>query len=281
MEKPVSIIIPTYNRKKLLQKAVDSVLVQNYPCFELIIVDDGSQDNTSDLFKNCDPQLVYVKQENKGPAAARNRGIKAARYDLIAFLDSDDRYAQNKLKIQAEAMQEEPAYLISHTQEIWYRHGRLLNQKKKHRKYNGNIFRQSLQLCAVGMSTVMLRREIFDRYGFFDEEYPCCEDYEFWLRLSAEQEFLLVDEPLTLKDGGRNDQISAIYRVGMDKFRIQAIMKMLKAAGLTVEQKEAAMIELAQKCKIYGWGCIKHGRFEEGEYYLNLPETVRSKQFVS
>ena len=256
MEKPVSIIIPTYNRKKLLQKAVNSVLAQNYPCFELIIVDDGSQDNTSDLFENCDPKLVYVYQENKGPAAARNRGIKAARYDLIAFLDSDDRYAQNKLKIQAEAMQEEPAYLISHTQEIWYRHGRLLNQKKKHRKYNGNIFKQSLQLCAVGMSTVMLR-------------------------LSAEQEFLLVDEPLTLKDGGRNDQISAIYRVGMDKFRIQAIMKMLKAAGLTVEQKEAAMVELAQKCKIYGRGCIKHGRFEEGEYYLNLPETVRSKQFVS
>lgn len=281
MEKPVSIIIPTYNRKKLLQKAVDSVLVQNYPCFELIIVDDGSQDNTSDLFENCDPKLVYIKQENKGPAAARNRGIEAARYDLIAFLDSDDRYAQNKLKIQAEAMQQEPAYLISHTQEIWYRHGRLLNQKIKHRKCNGNIFRQSLQLCAVGMSTVMLRREIFDRYGFFDEEYPCCEDYEFWLRLSAEQEFLLVDEPLTLKDGGRNDQISAIYRVGMDKFRIQAIMKMLKTAGLTVKQKEAAMVELAQKCKIYGRGCIKHGRVEEGEYYLNLPETVRSQQFVS
>ena len=280
MEKPVSVIIPTYNRKELLQKAVDSVLAQNYPCFELIVVDDGSEDGTAELFENSDSAVIYIKQENKGPAAARNRGIETAQHDLIAFLDSDDRFAENKLKTQAGAMQEEPAYLISHTQEIWFRNGHLLNQKKKHRKHNGDIFRQSLQLCAVGMSTVMMRRELIERYGLFDEEYPCCEDYDFWLRVSAEQEFLLVDEPLTLKDGGRKDQISAVYRVGMDKFRIQAIMKILTAGRLTEEQKEIAMGELERKCKIYGTGCMKHGRVEEGEYYLDLPETVRSSQIA-
>jgi glycosyltransferase involved in cell wall biosynthesis len=280
MEKSVSIIIPTYNRRKFLQKAVDSVLAQAYPCFELIIVDDGSEDNTSELFENDDSAIVYIKQENKGPAAARNRGIQAAQHELIAFLDSDDRFAENKLERQIRAMQEEPTCLISHTQEIWYRNGRILNQKKKHNKNNGDIFKQSLQLCAVGMSTVLMYRKIFERYGLFDENYPCCEDYEFWLRVSAEQKFLLVDEPLTLKDGGRNDQISTVYRVGMDKYRIQAIIKILTSGVLTGEQKKAAMAELERKCKIYGKGCIKHGRIKEGEYYLTLPATVRSQQIA-
>jgi glycosyltransferase involved in cell wall biosynthesis len=277
MEKPVSVIIPTYNRLSFLQKAVDSVLAQTYSNFELIIVDDGSEDNTPDLFADYDPAIVYLRQENKGPAAARNAGVKAAQYDLIAFLDSDDRFTEKKLAIQIKAMNENPTYLISHTQEIWYRNGRFLNQKKRHQKSHGDIFRQSLKLCAVGMSTVLMNREIFERYGLFDEEYPCCEDYEFWLRIGAEQRFLLVDEPLTLKDGGRDDQVSKIYRVGMDRFRIKAIVKILTEIDLRDHQKKAAIQELEDKCRIYGDGCLKHGRSEEGLYYLNLPEMVRNR----
>jgi glycosyltransferase involved in cell wall biosynthesis len=277
MEKPVSVIIPTYNRLSFLQKAVDSVLAQTYSNFELIIVDDGSEDNTPGLFADYDPAIVYLRQENKGPAAARNAGVKAAQYDLIAFLDSDDRFTEKKLAIQIKAMNENPTYLISHTQEIWYRNGRFLNQKKRHQKSHGDIFRQSLKLCAVGMSTVLMNREIFERYGLFDEEYPCCEDYEFWLRIGAEQRFLLVDEPLTLKDGGRDDQVSKIYRVGMDRFRIKAIVKILTEIDLRDHQKKAAIQELEDKCRIYGDGCLKHGRSEEGLYYLNLPEMVRNR----
>ncbi|MDX1775470.1 MAG: glycosyltransferase, partial [Desulfobulbales bacterium] len=226
MEKFISVIIPTYNRKNFLQKAIDSVLAQTYPYFELIVVDDGSEDNTEELIEKYDADIVYIRQKRKGPAAARNRGIEAARYNLLAFLDSDDCFAGNKLAVQFKAMQKEPAYLISHTQETWYRRGRVLNQKIKHKKPSGNIFNQSLKLCAVGMSTVMLHREIFEHYGLFDEEYPCCEDYELWLRVSAAEKFMLVDQPLTIKDGGRDDQLSSLYRVGMDKFRIRAIMKM-------------------------------------------------------
>ena len=174
-------------------------------------------------------------------------------------------------------MEQNPSYLISHTDEIWYRNGRILNQKLKHKKNSGDIFKQSLELCAVGMSTVMMRREIIERYGFFDEDLPCCEDYDLWLRVSAEQEFLLVEEPLTLKDGGRDDQLSTIYRTGMDKFRIKAIMKTLASGRLTEEQTGIARRELERKCRIYGTGCIKHGRAEEGRYFLNLPETVGRK----
>lgn len=278
MENFVSIIIPTYNRKAYLQKAIDSIFAQTYPYWELIIVDDGSVDDTPQLVEKYDPNIVYIKQGNKGPAAARNRGVMAARHNLIAFLDSDDWFAANKLEVQIRTMQQEPDYLISHTQEIWYRSGLILNQKMKHQKNGGDIFMQSLKLCAVSMSTVIMHRQIFERFGLFDEEYPCCEDYEFWLRVSAGQKFLLVDHPLTFKDGGRNDQVSAVYRVGMDKFRIEAIIKLLASGNLQEKRKKAAMDELQRKCMIYGTGCIKHGRTEEGRYYLNLPEKFESGQ---
>jgi hypothetical protein len=196
---------------------------------------------------------------------------------MLAFLDSDDCFAADKLHMQIAAMQEETSCLVSHTQETWYRHGRILNQKERHKKNNGNIFRQSLELCAVGMSTVMMHREIFDRYGLFDEEFPCCEDYDLWLRVSAEQEFLLIDRPLTLKDGGRADQLSSIYRMGMDRFRIKAIMKILESGSITEEQRQLAVRELKRKCMIYGNGCIKHGRIAEGEYYLGLPHMMQGR----
>jgi glycosyltransferase involved in cell wall biosynthesis len=278
MEKFISVIIPTFNREQCLKKAIDSVLGQTYPHFELIVVDDGSEDDTEKLVESISSDIIYIRQENKGPAAARNRGIHKARNNLIAFLDSDDWFADNKLEIQLKSMREKPTYLISHTQEIWYRNGKVLNQKTKHSKKSGDIFSQSLELCAVSMSTVMMHREIFKLHGLFDEEYPCCEDYDFWLRVSAEQDFLLIDQPLTLKDGGRNDHVSYVYRVGMDKFRIQAIMKMLASGVLTEKQKDAALAELQRKCTIYGTGCIKHGRNKEGTYYLNLPKTVGSQK---
>ena len=274
MEKYISVIIPTYNRQRYLKKAIDSVVAQTYPYFELIVVDDGSDDDTAGLVSGHNGDIVFIQQENRGPAAARNTGIRAARHDILAFLDSDDWFAENKLAKQLGAMQVNPALLISHTQETWFRNGKILNQKAKHNKKGGNIFNQSLKLCAVGMSTVMIHREVFDTYGLFDEEFRCCEDYEFWLRVGATEEFLLVDEPLTLKDGGRDDQVSSIYRTGMDKFRINAIEKILGSGCLDPEQTRLAFAELSNKCRIYGNGCLKHGRQEEGRYYLALPEMI-------
>ena len=269
MQEPVSIIIPTYNRAGLLAKAINSVLFQTYRHFELIVVDDGSEDNTAEAVAAYGSDLVYIRQKNQGPAAARNTGIKAARYDLIAFLDSDDWFDRKKLADQLAFMERHPEYLISHTQEVWYRRGKLLNQKKKHTKSHGFIFAQSLKLCAVSMSTVIARRQLFEHVGFFDEELPCCEDYDFWLRVSIEHPFLLIDSPLTYKDGGRPDQVSHIYRIGMDKYRIKSIQKILNT-NLTNEQRRLAVQEFVNKCTIYGDGCIKYGRPDEGAKYHNL-----------
>jgi len=266
----VSIIIPTYNRASLLPVAIDSVLAQDHSDSELIVVDDGSTDQTADLLKSYGSSLRLIRQENRGASAARNAGIKAAKYGLLAFLDSDDRFAPNKLTLQMQAMQENPHYLVSHTQEIWYRNGKLLNQKIKHRKESGDLFSRCLELCAVGMSTIMARQELFETVGLFDEDLPCCEDYDLWLRTSVEHHFLLVDHPLTIKEGGRPDQLSRQYQVGMDRFRIQAIGKLLDSGGLDLEHERLARKELVRKCRIYGTGCLKHGRQAEGEKYLEM-----------
>ncbi len=277
MHQYVSIIIPTYNRREFLRKALDSVLRQTYPYFEIIVVDDGSNDGTADMLTSYGSSIKYLHQNNQGPAAARNTGVKASRYDLVAFLDSDDCFTESKLEIHVAAMEDQPEYLISHTDEIWYRRGTLLNQKKKHKRPDGQIFANCLPLCAVGMSTTMVRKSLFDKVGLFDEELPCCEDYDLWLRASIHLPFLLINQPLTIKDGGRPDQVSFIHRVGMDRFRIRSIQKVLSSGQLDSTQTKLANEELVRKCRIYGNGCLKHGRTDEGQYYLDLARRIGEK----
>ena len=277
MNPKVSVIIPTYNRAGFLEQAVDSVLQQSFRDYELIVADDGSTDNTAKILKKYGDALQYISAENRGPAAARNRGIRISKGECCAFLDSDDRWRRDKLRKQVEAMSASPEYLISHTREIWYRRGKILPHKKKHKKLSGRIFSKSLAMCMVSMSTVMVRKKLFEKIGFFDENLPCCEDYDFWLRAAVDHRFLLVEEELTFKDGGRDDQVSALYRVGMDRFRIRSILNLLGNSPLNREQRKQARAELERKCRVYGNGCIKHGRKEEGEYYLSLPTMLDQK----
>jgi glycosyltransferase involved in cell wall biosynthesis len=270
----ITAIIPTYNRAARLERAIASVIAQSQPCDELIVVDDGSTDATSSLVERLAASATIpirlLRQENRGAAAARNYGIRMAKGRLLAFLDSDDWWQPHKLALQTAAMQAHPHILISHTREIWFRHGQQVNQKKKHDPPAGDIFAASLPMCVVGMSTVMARRELFDRYGMFAESLPCCEDYDLWLRVGSRESFLLVPEALTGKNGGRPDQLSAIHRLGMDVYRIQALCRLIDAGGLSADQRRAAIDELMRKCHIYGQGCIKHGRAEEGQGYLDL-----------
>lgn len=272
--KGVSVIIPTYNREKLLRRALDSVAGQSYCCDEIVVVDDGSTDNSRSVvmeFKShCPVPVRYLFQENKGPAAARNLGIRESRYSVLAFLDSDDHWQKKKLALQYSSFAKHSDIMISHTNERWLRRGQHLNQKKKHQPGNGDVFKHCLQLCAVGMSTVMVRKELFEQVGFFNEKYRCCEDYDMWIRTSCRYPFLLVEHPLTIKEGGREDQVSHQYRIGMDKLRITSILELVQGQCLSSEQKQMAYDELRKKCFVYGKGCLKHGKTEEGEKYLDL-----------
>jgi len=270
----LSIIIPTYNRGELLERAIRSVMKQTALPREIVVIDDGSEDHTAELVRDIDGhsgvRVIYHRQCNRGPAAARNKGIQISSANTLAFLDSDDHWHKHKLEAQLLELKSQNLCRISHTREKWLRRGKHLNQKKKHLVNGGSIFYACLELCCVGMSTVMLDRSIFEDYGLFDEKLRCCEDYEYWLRVSAKEKFLLLESPLTIKEGGREDQVSVVNRVGMDKFRIYALTKLITQTDLTTEQMTLACNMLIRKCVIYGKGCVKHGKRQEGKAILEL-----------
>lgn len=268
----VSVIIPTYNRGWILKEAIESVLAQDYKDFELIVVDDGSTDNTSDVLALYGNDIRVFFQENKGVSAARNRGILESSGKFIAFLDSDDLWLQQKLLTQVKFFNQTPDALICQTEEVWIRNGLRVNPKKRHKKPSGMIFKPSLELCLVSPSAVMIRRNLFDRVGEFDETLPACEDYDLWLRISCRFPIHLIDTPLIIKRGGHDDQLSS--RVGLDKFRIKAIEKIIKSGLLSDDQCRAAVKTLKEKCDIYAAGCRKRGREEEAQYYESLSNKV-------
>jgi len=267
----ISTIIPTFNRCEFLMEAVRSVLNQTDENLEIIVVDDGSTDDTQ---KNLAPlfnRIKYVYQENKGPASARNRGIYESRGELIAFLDSDDLWMPEKLKKQRQLFEKDSSLMIAHTDEIWLRNGVRVNQMKKHKKAGGDIFERSLDLCLVSPSAVMMRRMIFDAVGLWDDNLPFAEDYDLWLRILSRYPIGFIPEPLTIKRGGHPDQQSKKF-VGGDKYRIFALEKILDSGVLTEHQRDLVINAIKKKCLIYGKGCIKHGKLEEGRKYLSVAE---------
>jgi glycosyltransferase involved in cell wall biosynthesis len=269
----VSVIIPTYNRGWILREAVESVLAQDFEDFELIVVDDGSTDNTREILAAYGNDIVVLEQNNRGVSAARNRGIAGASAPLIAFLDSDDLWKPQKLSRQVEFFSAEPQTLICQTEEIWIRNGVRVNPKKRHHKFSGMIFEFSLALCLVSPSAVMIRSELFERVGVFDESLPACEDYDLWLRASCRYPVDLIDEPLIIKRGGHDDQLSRA--AGLDKYRIQSLKKIIASGQLSDSQHRAAVRTLQEKCAVYAGGCRKRGRLEEAEYYEQLAQKYR------
>jgi glycosyltransferase involved in cell wall biosynthesis len=266
----VSVIIPTYNRGWIVKEAIESVLAQDYRDFELIVVDDGSTDNTDDILNSYRGDIMVFRQENQGVSAARNRGLAEASGRFIAFLDSDDLWLPQKLFRQVEFFNKNPDAQICQTEETWIRKGVRVNPKKRHKKPWGMIFEPSLALCLVSPSAVMIRRSLLEKVGGFDETLPACEDYDLWLRTSCRYPVYLIETPLIIKRGGHNDQLSASS--GLDKFRIKSLNKLIESNLLSKSQYEAAVKTLKQKCIIYAAGCRKRGREDEALYYMSLSE---------
>ncbi|WDP86995.1 MAG: glycosyltransferase [Desulfobacter sp.] len=267
-ENQVSVIIPTFNRAHVLKRAVDSVLAQDYPSIELIVVDDGSTDNTRALLDGYKDQIRVIIQPNMGVSGARNTGIRESSGAFIALLDSDDEWTRDKLMVQMDFFRAHPHAMICQTEEIWIRNGKRVNPRVKHKKPSGFIFEHSLKLCLVSPSAVMMRRTLFDLKGMFNEDFPVCEDYDLWLRISRDIPVYLVDTPCTVKYGGHDDQLSASH--SQDKYRIKAILNLIREKTLTCDQKTAAIDVLVKKSRVYGNGCIKRGKIREGEYYISL-----------
>ncbi|MET0093096.1 MAG: glycosyltransferase family A protein, partial [Sedimenticola sp.] len=204
----ISVIIPTHNRADLLERALKSVQAQTLPPLEVIVVDDGSEDHTREMVSEKFPRVHYLHQPNRGVSSARNLGISEARGDWIALLDSDDEWLPSKLASQKTRLESQPGHHICHTEEIWIRNGKRVNQMKKHTKQGGAIFQHCLPLCVISPSSVLIHKSVFREVGLFDESLPACEDYDLWLRICARYPVTYVEQPQIVKYGGHEDQLS-------------------------------------------------------------------------
>jgi glycosyltransferase involved in cell wall biosynthesis len=261
----VSVVIPTYNRWPILRDALESVRAQTCEDFEVIIVDDGSTDETATELGRMGGAVRLIAQTRRGVAAARNRGVSAAEGRYLAFLDSDDLWLPNKLAVQLAFMNEHPEVAICQTEEIWIRRGARVNPKARHRKPHGDIFKRSLELCLVSPSAVMMTRELFLESGGFDENLPVCEDYDLWLRIAVNYPVPLLPQALVIKRGGHADQLShSVW--GMDRFRVLALQKILRS-GISGERRQWALAALEHKASVLAAGARKRQRENEALAY--------------
>jgi glycosyltransferase involved in cell wall biosynthesis len=274
----VSVIIPTFNRAHTVARAIASVLFQTISDYEIIVVNDGSTDGTSSVLKLFRSNIKVITHPHQlGVSAARNTGVTSTTSPFIAFLDSDDYWFPEKLSAQLSFFLDHPGAAACQTQEKWRRRGFWVNPKRKHLKPSGDIFSQSLKLCLVSPSAVMVRRSLLEEVGLFDETFPCCEDYDLWLRVSCRYPVHLLEKSLVVKEGGTADQLSRNHP-GMDMYRIKAIVKIIEGGWLNEQQLAHALQELTVKCSIYGNGCVKRGKRSEGEHYLRLPEQLEGRR---
>jgi glycosyltransferase involved in cell wall biosynthesis len=201
----ISVIIPTYNRVHLIGRAIESVLNQTYQDFEIIVVDDGSTDNTEKLIKNFqkkDKRIKYIQhKENKGEGAARNTGIKISKSPFIAFQDSDDESFPQRLEKQIKVFENESQKVGLVYSDM------LLISNKGQKKYfmsprftpeNGFIYEKALnyEILGIGIGTSLMPKRCFKVVGFFDDKIPYFVDVEFFIRLSKYFYFYHISEPL-------------------------------------------------------------------------------------
>jgi len=257
----ISVVIPTYNRYKLLKRAITSVKNQTYKSFEIIVVDDGSSDNTKYIQEDFE-DIKYIYQTNKGVSSARNIGVREAKYEWIAFLDSDDEWHQDKLQEQVDFHKKNVDIFMSYTDELWIRDDNLVKIPKKFKKHSKNIFENSLSYCNIAPSSTLIHQNLLNKVGLFDESLEVCEDYDLWLRISIRYDIGLIDKKLIIKYAGHKDQLS-FKHWGMDRFRVVALEKLL-ALGL---EKELIIDELLLKYDLLLKGALKYDKIAQVNEY--------------
>jgi glycosyltransferase involved in cell wall biosynthesis len=267
----VSVIIPTFNRIEFLSHALDSVFSQSYVATEVIVVDDGSTDHTVEKLSPAYPSVRFLRQENQGVSAARNLGIIKAENPWIALLDSDDRWAPEKLDRQINHLSQNPSCRVIHTGEKWIRNGKEINIPASLDKTKNGLWERSLEKCIICPSSVLLHQSVFEKIGIFDPSLAICEDYDFWLRLLLTHEIGLIEEPLVHKYGGHPDQLS-MSTWGLDRFRVQSLEKISTFGHIKPTQKAQIHETIFRKTDLLIQGFKKHGKYKEAQRYQALKD---------
>lgn len=274
----MSVVLPTYNRANLLGRAIQSVLNQTYRNFELIIVDDGSKDDTDEVISRFrDPRLIFLQHKsNLGGAAARNTGINKSQGEYIAFLDSDDLWLEEKLEKQIELIGKAPHHIgVVYTGMLRFEGNQIKYYPPPEVKViDHNIHHQLLKKNFIGTPATLVRRECFQSVGMFDERLPRLQEWELWIRVSAEYDFLFIDQPLV-----------KTYQVDNSISKNQAALISARKIiiGKHLEKfRNVSRDVLAEQYYRLSFALINQGREREGRKYLRkgIKEKAQLKYFL-
>jgi len=259
----VSVIIPTFNCAQYLPQAIDSVLNQSYQDFEIILVNDGSTDDTQVVVdsysKKAFNTIHYIAQENKGLACARNVGIRNAHGNYLALLDADDVWLPKRLELGVAMLDAHPEIALVHANVVWMtEEGAVQSEAKRYRNTFSDQIVKSLFLRNVHIScpTVLMRRECIDKVGMFDENLARlgCEDRDLWVRIAGHYKIKYIPEVLAYyrlrKSGMSKDSVKMLqarqYVIEKNASQNPALMK-YKAAALAIMYRDFADSLLRKK----------------------------------
>lgn len=269
----VSVIIPVYNRETFIAEAIQSVLSQTFTDLELIIIDDGSTDNTAQIVQAVDdPRLRYIPQENRGVSAARNHGISLAQGDYIAFLDSDDSYLPTKLERQIALFQADSTLGMVYTEAL------IVNQLTGATNTldytpSGHIYREILfRDSPLRLSTVMVSREAIQQVGGFDESMRIAEDTDFIIRVTKAYPVGVVTDPLTHYTVHDSNTVKYGARPPEEVDRVRDLVITMKDKHLTTDTSLSWIFKRRARAHTY----FRFGLLE----YLNSHEGVPSGALV-
>lgn len=265
----VSVIIPAFNRKNLLLRAINSVLLQTYKNFELIVVDDGSTEDLTEVIETVAANgHIFFSTKNNGVASARNFGVSVASGNWFTFLDSDDKWLPTKLEEQVKFAENYPEFNIFHCNETWLRNGRKVNPKNDFIPAQNNCFFDSVKFCNISASAVFLKREFFEKLGGFDERMRVCEDYDFWIRASLQSKVGFLENFLVEKHRLNENQLSA-SQPAIDRFRVYSLVKVLLNEALNFEQTKAILEQVLIKSEILLIGAAKRNNAITFQIFCN------------
>ncbi len=241
----ISIILPTFNRPNMTIRALNSIVKQTYRHFELIVIDDGSFDNTYDRINDylkTQQNIKYklIKKTNKGVSHARNIGLRLAQYDWVAFLDSDDEWLPSRLQTQVNYINKTPDCHWVYSDEQWVKDGVVIPVKPNScKKYHGAVLKKAIDRCFIGCSTVLIRKSHIEDVGGFNENFPACEDYDLWLKLLSKYKVDYIDQKLVTRFGGHDDQLSRAFH-SMNLWRLKSVANLLEKSHLNEPERSYA-----------------------------------------
>jgi glycosyltransferase involved in cell wall biosynthesis len=261
----ISVIIHTYNNEKFIRETIESVLLQSYKDYEIIVVDDGSTDNTRSALIPYMDKIRYHYKENGGIASAKNAGVSLSKAEFIAFLDHDDLWVPDKLKIQMEYFNKNPQVRLVYSKYTSFRDGKELRTKPE-KGYSGWIFKELLSKSFIQTSTVVVKRECLNAVGSYDESFTLGDEYDMFLRISKRFQCGFVDKGLTRyrvheTNASKNDFLFDKENLGVFKKIYNNI------TDLDGKEKKILRKRIARYSMKVAEGLYRQGQREESKKY--------------